>query len=167
MTASVVAADTAENIDRAGGRTMRLLFDADGTGGRLSALVCELPPAEPGPPLHEHPHTDELFVVEQGTLLLHVDGQTHRITAGGAGFVARGTAHTFASAPGDAVRFITVHTPGGFEQMHREVHAAERAAGHPFGPAEIIPIAQRHDWVLVGPPLLPSGQLAGAPQGSR
>jgi hypothetical protein len=80
--------------------------------------------------------------------------------------VPRGTAHTFASGPGEPVRFLTVHTPGGFEQMHRDVCRAEREAGRAFGPAEIMPIAARHDWSFAGPPLLPSGELSPLPDGA-
>jgi mannose-6-phosphate isomerase-like protein (cupin superfamily) len=160
MSIAVTTAGKAENLDRAGGRVMRLLVDADAAGQRLSALACEVPAGEPGPPLHVHPGTDELFLVQDGTLLLHADGSTYRLAAGDAAFVPRGTAHTFASSPDGPVRFLTVHTPGGFEQMHRDVCRAEREAGRPLGPAEIMPIAARHDWTFAGPPLLPSGELA-------
>ena len=37
MTITVTTADAAENLDRAGGRVMRLLVDADATGQRRSA----------------------------------------------------------------------------------------------------------------------------------
>ena len=166
MTITVTTADAAENLDRAGGRVMRLLVDADATGQRLSVLSCEAPAGEAGPPLHIHPGTDELFLVQSGTLLLHADGATHPLGAGAAAFVPRGTAHTFASGPGEPVRFLTVHTPGGFEQMHRDVCRAEREAGRAFGPADIMPIAARHDWAFAGPPLLPSGELASSPGGA-
>ena len=164
MSITVTTADNAENLDRAGGRVMRLLVDADATGERLSALACEVPAGEPGPALHVHPGTDELFLVQGGTLLLHADGRTHRLAAGDVAFVPRGTTHTFASSPDGPVRFLVVHTPGGFEQMHRDVCRAEREAGRAFGPAEIMPIAARHDWTFAGPPLLPSGELARARQ---
>ena len=145
MTVTVTTADAAENLDRAGGRVMRLLVDADATEQRLSALACEAPAGEAGPPLHIHPGTDELFLVQGGTLLLYADGATHRL------------------GPGEPVRFLTVHIPGGFERMHRDVCRAEREAGRAFGPAEIMPIAARHDWSFAGPPLLPSGELARPP----
>ena len=163
MTITVTTADAAENLDRAGGRILRLLIDADATGQRLAAMACEAPAGEPGPPLHIHPGTDELFLVQSGTLLLYADGGTSRLGAGDAAFVPRGTAHTVASAPGAPVRFLAVLTPGGFEQMHRDVCRAEREAGRVFGPAEIMPIAARHDWSLAGPPLLPTGELAPWP----
>jgi quercetin dioxygenase-like cupin family protein len=153
--------DAAENLDRAGGRGMRLLVDSAATGGIVSVLVCEAPQGTPGPPLHIHPESDETFLVLDGVLLLHAAGETHTVTAGGSLFVPRGTPHTFATRPVDAARFIAVHTPGGFELMHREVHAAEAEAGRSLTPEEVIAIAQRHDWQFAGPPLLPSGELAG------
>ena len=161
MTVTMTSPDAVENLDRAGGRGMRLLLDSASTGGALSLLACEAPLATPGPPLHVHPQSDETFVVLEGTLLLHANGQTHTVPAGGSLFVPRGTPHTFATGPDQPAQFITVHTPGGFEQMHRDVHAAELEAGRALTPAEIITIAQLHDWQLAGPPLLPSGELAG------
>jgi hypothetical protein len=50
--------------------------------------------------------------------------------------------------------------------MHRDVCRAEREAGRAFGPAEIMPIAARHDWSFAGPPLLPSGELSPLPDGA-
>jgi mannose-6-phosphate isomerase-like protein (cupin superfamily) len=166
MTTTVTTADAAENLDRAGGRVMRLLIDADATGQRLSVLACQTPAGSSGPPLHIHPGTDELFIVQEGVLLVHADGGTHQLAAGDAAFIPRGTAHTFASTPDGPVRFLTVHTPGGFEQMHRDVCHAERQAGRPLSPVEIIPIAARHDWALAGPPLLSTGQFAQPPAGT-
>lgn len=167
MTVTVTAPDAAENLDRAGGRGMRLLHDSAATGGTLSVLLCEAPPAEPGPPLHVHPGSDETFVVLEGALLLHVQGKTHTVEAGGSMFVPRGTVHTFATGTGRAARFVVIHTPGGFEQMHRDVHAAEAEAGRALAPEEIIAIARRHDWELAGPPLLPTGELAPRAGGPR
>ncbi|SFW81362.1 cupin domain-containing protein [Amycolatopsis australiensis] len=163
MTVALTSPETAENLDRAGGRGMRLLLDSAATSGTLSVLLCEAPAAEAGPPLHVHPGSDETFVVLEGTLLLHAAGRTHPVPAGGSMFVPRGTPHTFATASGRPVRFVTIHTPGGFERMHRDVRAAESEAGRPLAPPEMIAIARRHDWEPAGPPLLPTGELAPAP----
>jgi mannose-6-phosphate isomerase-like protein (cupin superfamily) len=167
MAIAVTSPDSAENLDRTGGRGLRLLLDSAATGGTLSVLVCEAPPASPGPPLHLHPGSDETFVVLEGALLLHAGGRTQAVGAGGSLFVPRGTPHTFATRPGQSARFLAVHTPGGFEQMHRDVHAAELAAGRPLAPDEIIALARRHDWQLAGPPLLPTGELADGAGGVR
>jgi quercetin dioxygenase-like cupin family protein len=162
MGVTVIAADAAENLDRGGGRRMRLLVASEATDQRLSALTSVLPAGSPGPPLHRHPGTDELFIVQDGVLLLHAEGVTHRLGAGDAAFVPRATAHTFASTPDTAVSFLTLHTPGGFEQMHRDICRAEQHAGRAFSAEDIMPIAARHDWTFAGPPLLPTGELAPA-----
>lgn len=167
MTVTLTLPDLAENLDRAGGRGMRLLLDSAATHGVLSVLLCEAPPASSGPPMHVHPQSDETFVVLEGALLVHAEGHTHSLAAGGALFVPRGTPHTFAVQADRPARFLAIHTPGGFEQMHRDVHAAETEAGRAFAPEEIIAIAQGHDWQLAGPPLLPNGQLASLPGGPR
>jgi hypothetical protein len=60
-----------------------------------------------------------------------------------------------------AARFITVHTPGGFEGFHTAAAAAEEQKGEPLGVPELIGLASKFDWQLAGPPLLPTGQLAG------
>src|SRR5690348_7889149 len=125
MVVAVITADTAENLDRADGRGMRLLLDSTTTEAALSVLSCEAPAGSAGPPLHLHRGSDETFLVLEGVLLLHADGRTHTIPAGGSVFVPRGTPHTFATAADHPARFLTIHTPGGFEQMHRDVHAAE------------------------------------------
>jgi hypothetical protein len=54
-----------------------------------------------------------------------------------------------------------VHTPGGFEGFHIAAAAAEEQKGEPLGVPELIGLASKFDWQLVGPPLLPTGQLAG------
>lgn len=161
----VTRSQDAENLDRAGGRRMRLLLDGESTDGTLAVLGCEMPAAASGRPLHRHPGSDETFLVQDGELLLHLDGTTHRLAAGDVAFVPRGSAHTFATGERSGARFVAVHTPGGFERMHREVHRAERDTGRVFGPADIMPIAARHDWALAGPPLLPTGRLASTPAG--
>jgi quercetin dioxygenase-like cupin family protein len=162
MGVTVITGDAAENLDRGAGRRMRLLIDGRATDQRLSALTCVLPAGSSGPPLHTHPGTDELFIVQDGVLLLHAEGTTHRLGPGDAAFVPRATAHTFASTPDSTVSFLTVHTPGGFEEMHRDIYRAEQQAGRAFTPADIMPIAVRHDWTFAGPPLLPTGELAPA-----
>jgi hypothetical protein len=102
-------------------------------------------------------------VVIAGTLLVQVDGQVTELTAGGLVHVSRGTPHTFATPLGEGAHFLTLHTPGGFERFHVAAAAAERAAGGPVPPPELIKLAAGFDWQLAGPPLLPTGELLRIP----
>ena len=52
---------------------------------------------------------------------------------------------------------------GGFEGFHVAAAAAERAAGGPVPPPELIKLAAGFDWQLAGPPLLPTGELLRLP----
>jgi mannose-6-phosphate isomerase-like protein (cupin superfamily) len=145
------------------GRGLDILLSSEDTAGTAAVIDCRVPAATAGPPLHRHPASDETFVVVSGTLLVHVDGQVTELTAGGLVHVSRGTPHTFATPLGEGAHFLTLHTPGGFEGFHVAAAAAERAAGGPVPPPELITLAAGFDWQLAGPPLLPTGELLRLP----
>jgi quercetin dioxygenase-like cupin family protein len=156
----VLTADDRQAVARHA-RGLEVVLAAEATGGALAVVDCQVPAGTAGPPLHRHPGSDETFLVTEGRLLVHLDGTVTELGPGGVAFVSRGVAHTFATRPGQAARFIAVHTPGGFEGFHIAAAAAEEQKGEPLGVPELIGLASKFDWQLVGPPLLPTGQLAG------
>lgn len=145
-----------------GGRGLEVLLSSDDSRGTTAVLDCVIPPATFGPPLHRHPESEETFVVISGVLLVRHDETTTSVGAGGLVHIPRGTAHTFATGPDSGARFITIHTPGGFEGFHLAARDAAQEAGRTLTPGEMIAIAGRFDWELAGPPLLPDGTL-GSP----
>src|SRR5262249_58663545 len=110
---------------------------------------------------HGHRATDEPFRVTEGRLVICLDGTVTEWGRGGVVSVNGGVANSFATPPGQAARFTCVHTPGGFEGFHAAAAAAEEQKGEPLGVPELIGLASKFDWQLAGPPLLPTGQLAG------
>jgi quercetin dioxygenase-like cupin family protein len=128
-----------------------------------SARTGAFPPATAGPPLHVHPASDETFFVLSGVLLVYADGQLTKITEGGLVHIGRGTPHTFATTPDSAAQFLTLHTPGGFEEFHIAAARAEQDQGGPLSRDDLIGLARGFDWQLAGPPLLPTGTLPGTP----
>jgi quercetin dioxygenase-like cupin family protein len=145
------------------GRGLEVILSSADSGGTLAVVACSVPAGTAGPPLHRHPGSDETFIVTDGTLLVWAEGRVSEVGAGGLVHVSRGTPHTFAAQPGAGARFLTLHTPGGFEGFHVAAAAAERAAGGPVPTADLIRLAAGFDWELAGPPLLPSGELAPVP----
>lgn len=137
-------------------------MSSQSTGGVLAVVECDIPAATAGPPLHTHPGSDETFIVASGTLLVYLDGDVAELDAGELVHIPRGTRHTFATPPGRGARFLTLHTPGGFEQFHAAAADAERLRGAPLPPTDLMTIAAGFDWQLVGPPLLPTGVLVAA-----
>lgn len=145
------------------GRGLEVILPSAATGGTAAVVDCRVPAATAGPPLHIHPASDETFIVLSGTLLVHVDGMLTELAEGGLVHVSRGTPHTFATPPGSGAHFLTLHTPGGFEEFHVAAARAERELGSPLPIGDLIGLAQGFDWQLAGAPLLPSGALLGGP----
>ncbi len=146
------------------GRALEILLHTEQADGATSVVDCAVPAGTPGPPLHVHPGSDETFVVLAGSLLVHVHGETTLVGAGGLVHITRGAQHTFATPPGVSARFLTIHTPGGFERFH--IAAAREVAkrGAPLSGHELGVLASEFDWQLAGPPrvLLPNGELVPA-----
>ena len=84
---------TAEETDGA-----FLLFEIDLVRGKLT-------------PLHIHPDSEESLYVLEGEIRLYLDGDEHRVTAGGLAVAARGVPHAFLVTSPTA-RLLCLHTPG-------------------------------------------------------
>jgi mannose-6-phosphate isomerase-like protein (cupin superfamily) len=109
------------------------------TAGHLAITELAHPQGVPGPPLHIHPNTEEAFYVLAGQLRVRAGEHEHTLSAGGFILVPQGLPHTFTTAGPEPARFLTVHSPAGFEQFLIDVADAERQLGHELGPAELIP----------------------------
>jgi mannose-6-phosphate isomerase-like protein (cupin superfamily) len=116
-------------------------LSSQSTEGVLAVVECDIPAATAGPPLHTHPGSDETFIVASGTLLVYLDGDVAELGAGELVHIGRGTRHTFPTPPGSGARFLTLHTPGGFEQFHAAAADAERLRGAPLPPPDLMTIA--------------------------
>ena len=89
------------------------------------AYVVEVglfPPGEPGPPLHLHPHTDEMFYIADGDATFQLGDSELQLSTGALVIVPRGTAHTVWNSGDRPVRGLIVISPGD--------------VAHEFAPAE-------------------------------
>jgi quercetin dioxygenase-like cupin family protein len=69
-------------------------------------------------PLHGHPEADETFFMLEGEIVLHIDGESRRLGAGGIAIVPRGIPHAF-MVTSEQARMLCLHTPGGGETFYR------------------------------------------------
>src|SRR5438067_2078628 len=94
------------------------------TGGELFEAINVLAPGFAGPPLHIHPHAQESYQVQAGTLEVCVAGEWRKLGAGESVTVAAGTAHTLKNPYPVEVRLLNVHQPAlAFERFFRRFHA--------------------------------------------
>lgn len=94
------------------------------TGGELFEAINVIAPGFDGPPLHIHPHAEESYAVQSGTLEVCVGGEWRQLKPGESVIVPRGTPHTLKNISGTEVRLVNIHKPAlGFERFFRRLHA--------------------------------------------
>jgi quercetin dioxygenase-like cupin family protein len=149
----------------AGRRGFEIVLPTVVTGGAAALVEARVGAATPGPPLHVHRASEETYFVLSGALVMYVGGNVTELTAGGVAHISRDTEHTWATPPGSDAHFLTLHTPGGYEEYHPTALRLEEELGRPPTQADLLQLARRFDWELVGPEarrLLPTGTLIEA-----
>ncbi|MFC8531213.1 cupin domain-containing protein [Nocardia sp. NPDC057227] len=91
---------------------MRLLIDADETGGALNTLEVTMPRGAAGAAPHYHTRSDELFYIAEGELQLLAGDRIVTVGAGGSVLVPRHMPHAFGAAPESAARILIALVPG-------------------------------------------------------
>ncbi len=74
-----------------------------------------------GAPPHLHRVDDEVFYVLEGTLLVTIDGDTHRLPPGGVAYIPAGATHAW-DTEGEA-RLLIITAPGGLEEFLDQLHS--------------------------------------------
>ncbi len=91
---------------------------ADETGGAFLLFEDRMDRGKMTP-LHTHPDSDETMYVLEGEILFHLDGDEHRIAAGGLAVAPRGVPHAFL-VTSEVARLLCLHTPGCCEAFYRD-----------------------------------------------
>lgn len=104
-----------------------------------------------GPPLHIHPHQDEIFIILEGEHLFQVGEEQHRLTAGDTIFLPRGVPHAPCQLS-EKGRYLYFFTPSGkMEDFMREISNL-KVTGQP-SPEMMAELFASHEMQIVGPPL--------------
>ncbi|MET4093591.1 cupin domain-containing protein [Arthrobacter sp. UYCu712] len=118
-----------------------LLFEDEMSGDKMT-------------PLHAHPDSDETMYILEGEILMHMDGNEHRIGPGGLAVAPRGVPHAFLVLS-ESARMLCLHTPGCCEAFYWDASTPCSPADPPgdvdFG--KVQDSARRNGGiVLLGPP---------------
>lgn len=87
-------------------------------------------------PLHLHPNQDEAIYLLDGEILVHVEGEEHRVGRGGLFFAPRGVPHAF-MVVSETAHVLALAIPGDGESFYRT--AGEPLESHVGDP-------QQPDW---------------------
>ena len=119
----------------AGGGTFTWKATSAETGGAFIMLEDRMVRGKTTP-FHLHPNEDEAIYVLEGELLVHIEGEEHRVGPGGLFFAPRGVPHAF-MVTSETAHVLGWQTPGTGESFYRD-------AGEPVETAEDA--ARSADW---------------------
>jgi hypothetical protein len=138
------------------GALSQLRLSGERTGGAFS-LADNLARGGNASPVHVHDRDDETFFVLDGELRVLVGEDDYTAGPGTVAVLPRRLRHAYVVISA-AARFLTLHTPAGFEQFAAEVGQPARALTlppPPAGPPDFTALAQaaaRHGITVLAPP---------------
>ncbi|MFI2476638.1 cupin domain-containing protein [Nocardia xishanensis] len=91
---------------------MRLLIDANETGGSVSSLEVTMDRGADGAAPHYHTKSDELFYVAEGEVQVLAGDKIVTVGAGGALVVPKLMPHAFGASPESSARLLIALMPG-------------------------------------------------------
>ena len=149
----------------AGGGTFTWKATSAGTCGAFIMLEDRMVRGKTTP-FHLHPNEDEAIYVLEGELLVHIEGEEHRVGPGGLFFAPRGVPHAF-MVTSETARVLAWQTPATGESFYRDaggpVETPEDAA-RPADWARLRQVAERSENIeLLGPPPFAAAQHEAAP----
>ena len=117
-------------------------------------------------PLHLHPNEDEAIYVLEGEVLVHIEGEEHRLGQGGLFFAPRGVPHAF-MVTSETAHVLAWQTPGTGESFYRDAGEPAETLEDAARPADWVrlrQVAERSENIeLLGPPPFAAAQHEAAP----
>jgi mannose-6-phosphate isomerase-like protein (cupin superfamily) len=129
------------------GNRLELKAGAADTKGGLCLVDYTAGPGFAGPPPHRHNDTFDMFFVLEGELTMQLDDETTTVPAGSFVLVPPGIVHTFSNPGAESVRYLSLMSPGGFEQYFLELR--EALGDGPPDPAVMSELMSKYDIELV------------------
>jgi quercetin dioxygenase-like cupin family protein len=157
-----------EQLWFAGGGLFTMKATSVETGGTFTLFEDREVLGKPTP-LHLHPGDDEVLYVLEGEILVHIDGQEHRVAERGVFVAPRGVPHAFLVTSESArLLCLTVPGTGWAEVQYQELcEPATRDAipgSRPADFARVREVAERSDTIeILGPPPFDSAQQQPIP----
>ena len=90
------------------------------TAGTITIVELTAFPGN-GPPPHIHHREDESFYVLEGTFSVLLSDETLQASTGAFVHIPKGTLHTYKNVGTSPARVLVILTPGGFENLWREI----------------------------------------------
>jgi quercetin dioxygenase-like cupin family protein len=137
-----------------GGGVFTVKATAEETGGSLFMFEDDMVQGKVTP-LHLHPEEEETIYVIDGELLVHCDGENHRLLAGSVVMAPRGVPHAL-MVTSEHARVLTILAPGRVEAFYRgasEPATSDTTASGPVDFDRLRQSAESNGGIeILGPP---------------
>jgi len=147
-------ADEGERFWFAGGGTFTMKATAAQTNGSVTLFEDHMLRGKTTP-LHQHPTFEEAIYVLEGEIIVHTDGEEHKVGNGGVALFPRGVPHAFL-VTSDTAHILAIATPGVGEPFYRDCSdpiTTPEDADRPPNFARLRAAAARSEHIeLLGPP---------------
>jgi quercetin dioxygenase-like cupin family protein len=159
VTRSVISSPDTQTAIWFLGALSQVRLSGEQTGGAFS-VTENLVRRGNGSPVHVHDRDDETFFVLDGELRVVAGEEEHTAGPGTVAVLPRRLGHAYVVTSATA-RFLSLHTPAGFEQFTAEVGQPAPALTLPPEPAEphdlaaLAQAAARHGITILAPPPRP------------
>lgn len=144
----------------AGGGTYTWKATAAETGGAFILLEDRMERGKTTP-FHLHPNEDEAIYVLEGEILVHIEGEEHRVRQGGLFVAPRGVPHAF-MVTSETAHVLALQTPGTGEAFYRDAGEPVGSAADASRPADwarLRQVAEQSESIqLLGPPPFAAAQ---------
>jgi quercetin dioxygenase-like cupin family protein len=146
-----------EQLWFAGGGLFTMKATSEETAGTFALFEDREVLGKPTP-LHVHPGDDEVLYVLEGEILVHIDGEEHRVGEHGVFVAPRGVPHAFLVTSGTArLLCLTVPGTGWADVQYRQLcePAGQDAipGSRPADFARVREVAEQSDTIeILGPP---------------
>jgi quercetin dioxygenase-like cupin family protein len=147
---TVLAANDGLRLESGPGRDLVFKLTGDDTNGAFDYFTVEVAP-KGGPPLHIHHKQEETIHVLKGRFKVRIGEELFELDEGGFAHLPSETPHAFLNLTDEPGELIVVFAPGGGHRFFEELGPATRSGS--ADRSEIAAIFERHDMVLLGPPL--------------
>ncbi len=114
----------------------------------FSLVEYESAPGVPGPPLHVHHGSEEVFFILDGEVDFNLEGTTTRLRRGACVHVPKAKAHTFVNAGITNARWVGIFAPGRYQGLVEELGSILPPDGPP-DPEKLAQVFSKWDTELV------------------
>ncbi|MCC8364974.1 cupin domain-containing protein [Xenorhabdus sp. PB61.4] len=144
QTPAILSVEEGEQLTRRWGYPLTIKVDPVTTGAkRFSVGTEDIPPGKVIP-RHRHTHSEELIIVQSGSVIAHIGNERRALSAGGMAYAPENTWMGFENRGNTTATIIWIFTTPGFEEYVRATSVPSGDPVIPLSASELVEIRKKY-----------------------